>query len=163
MDRPKALALTFPLLQRHSPVKDALEQARQQSAGAVVSTDGKEFWLHKLSDLTREAEQNRDTPLSSSNGRKVPVLSTAETSNLALDLTKIDEDGINSVFQDTSTDVVITSVVSNFEGDRLVVALTNPRGLFKIAGKVWKCPKDGEKFSSPGKCPKHNMDLVAVP
>jgi hypothetical protein len=159
MDKPKTFPVTFPLFEGYTRVSDALKQAQLNSATAVVSTDGKGFWLHKTFDLAKAAETSPSQILGAFQDQKLPVLSTARASKLGLDLTGLDETQARKVFPTHNIEVVVTSVCKNFSGDRMVVALANPEGAFKIVGKVWVCPKGQEHYSSPGICPTHNVVL----
>ena len=160
MQEKKMSAVTLPLVDSGARATETLHQAHVNLAGAVVSTDGKGFWLYDMSDLT--AAVGRDGPsvtLKALKGRKLPVLSAAKARDLGLDFFHLDEERVRKVFHKPDEDLVITSVVDNFAGDRLVVALVRPAGNFTIVTKKWVCPIDGVRYPYSGTCPDHNVAL----
>ncbi len=152
------LALSFPLVGVHARVADALEEARRKGAAAVVSSDGKEFWLHTIVDL--EAAKHPTKTLQDFQQHPLPVLNAQRALNMGLDLTQLDDDKVRSVFTSADGEAMVTSIGVDFAGDRTVMALTRPDGMFKVVSKVWYCPEDKtERFWSPGICPVHGCEL----
>jgi len=161
MDKLQSHTLTFPLVEGHSRISDALQQVDLYSIDAVVSTDGKEFWLHNKSDLVKAAAQDSSKTLGKFQDHKLPVLSTASIRKLGVDLTSLTDAQVRTYFGNKQVEAIVTSVTSNTAGDRMVVALVNPNGAFKVVGKVWVCPdpNGGERYRSPGICPAHGKVL----
>lgn len=162
MDRFKTSVLTFPLVEGHTRVSDALEQTDLHSIDAVVSTNGKAFWLHNKPDLVKAAKKNPSKTLGEFQKNKLSVLGATEVGKLGPDLTSLKEAQVRKYFPTPDIDAVVMSVISNVAGDRMVVALANPDGTFKIASKVWVCPhpNGGERYRSPGVCSVHGVKLV---
>jgi hypothetical protein len=150
----KIFNLTFPLLEAHSRVSDALERAKFDSAPAIVSTNGSEYWLHDIALLKKRKPAET---LSILQGLAPP--NAAKASIPAPVISAYSESAIRSLFPNRKMAVVIASEVHNFAGERMVVAFTNPAGAFYVVGDVWECPKDLRKFSSPGICPTHFVTL----
>lgn len=158
----KALTLTFPLVEEHSNIDHALQQADQHAIDAVVSTNGKAFWLHNKLDLARIAKTSPSKTLGEIQNHELPVMTAVEIGKLGLDLTIVNESQIRKYFRTSDVDAVVTSVISNRAGDRMVVALANPDGAFVVVGKVWVCPhpNGGERYRSSGICSVHAVELV---
>jgi hypothetical protein len=150
-------ALTLPLLEGHTLVSDALKQAKLHSIDAVISTDGKRFWLHSKSDL---AKANRAKTLGELEKRALPKLSAVDVAKLGFDLTNLRSTQVKKYFPSPDVSLVVTSVINNAAGERMVVALANPKGTFKVVSKIWVCPEGREKYRAPGKCRIHNVPLV---
>ncbi len=161
----KMSALTFPLMEEHSRITDALEQTDLHSIDAVVSTNGKAFWLHNKLDLVEAAKKSPSITLGEFHRHELPVLSPKEVGELGLDLTALAGSQVSKYFPRPDIDVVVTSVISNMAGDRMVVGLVNPRGAFRVVGKVWVCPdpNGGERYRAPGICPAHGVVLQPEP
>jgi hypothetical protein len=151
----KAFAVTLPLLEAHSRVSDAVERAERDSAPAIVSTNGKEFWLHGITEL--RGRQEAET-LRALQELEAPNAATATMPDLVF---SAQSDGaMGNLFPDEGVAAVIASEMYNFAGERMVLAFTNPAGGFYVVRGVWECPKGHERFSSPGICGKHNVPLV---
>jgi hypothetical protein len=149
-------ALTFPLLEGHTLVSDALNQVKLHSIDAVISTDGKKFWLHSKSDL---ANADPATPLGEIESQALRKLSTADVAGLGFDLTHLKESQVKKYFPSPDDGLVVTSIINNAAGERMVVALANPKGMFKVVSKVWVCPEGGEEYRAPGRCRVHDVAL----
>jgi hypothetical protein len=163
MGKFKAVALTFPLVEERSNINDALKLADRHSIHAVVSTNGTTFWLHNKSDLVNAAKQSPSKTLDDFQNQELSVLNHKEVGKLGLDLTILDESQVRKYFPTPGVDAIVTSVVSNLAGDRMVVALANPDGAFRVVvGKVWVCPhpNGGERYRAPGICSAHGVKLV---
>jgi hypothetical protein len=161
MDEFKTYALTFPLVEEYTRVSDALEQTNLHSIDAVVSTDGKAFWLHNRLELAVAARNSPSKTLAEFRRHQLPVLNTKQVAELGLDLTVLDKSQIVKYFSKPDIDVVVTSVISDMAGNRMVVGLANPDGIFRVVSKVWVCPdpNGGERYRSPGICPAHGAVL----
>jgi hypothetical protein len=159
MEKFRSHTSTFPLVEMHSRVSDALKQTRLHAVDAVVSTNGREFWLHNKIDLVRAARKSPSKTLGELQIQELPVLSTTEVKKLGMNLTILKGSQIRKYFPTPQVKAVVTTVINNSSGDRMVVALTNPNGAFRVVGKVWVCPKGGERYRSPGICRAHGKVL----
>ncbi len=157
-ERPHSISL--PLLGTYARVSDALAQAQAKRAEAVVSSDGKHFWLHPLSELQDLAGRRREATLRAFQEHQLPVLGRGPPSDVILPLTELAREKTERAFGAVRADAIVTSVFHDSEGDRMITAIIKPGGMFKIVSKAWRCPEDNEKFPSPGICPTHGCDLV---
>ncbi len=83
--------------------------------------------------------------------------------HIGLDLTQLDDDKVRSAFTSADIEAMVTSIGVDFAGDRTVMALARPDGMFKVVSKVWYCPEDKtERFWSRGICPVHGCELKQV-
>jgi hypothetical protein len=162
MSDPKPLSISLPLLGTYARVSDALAKAREKRARAVVSSDGKHFWLHPLGELRGLARHRQTATLQSVQEHPLPVLGKGQSSDVKLQLTELAPGKVERAFGPSKAEAIVTSVFHDFEGDRMVTAIIKPDGMFKLVGKVWRCPEDGETFPSPGICPTHGCDLERV-
>jgi hypothetical protein len=149
-------ALIFPLFEGHTLVRDALQQAELHSIEAVISTDGNRFWLHSKPDL---AGADPSQTLRTFKTHPLSKLTGVQVAELGFDLTNLKEAKVKKYFPSPDVGLVVTSVIQNNAGERMAVALVNPRGMFKVVNKVWVCPEGGETYRSPGKCIVHDVEL----
>lgn len=157
----KWFTVALPLFEAQARASEALEEAHVNGAAAVVSTDGTGFWLHQSPELIEAV--TRRGPLVTFGElprRKLSVLSTSQAADYGLDFFHLDEKRAHSVFDAFGDNVLVTSVVSNFAGDRLVMALADPTGASNLVTKKWMCPAGGEAYPYSGICPTHGVPLI---
>jgi hypothetical protein len=161
----RTLALTLPLVDDNASIGDALAEARASGAGAVVSTDGTEFWLHPVCELTEAADRHDPAAtVGTQRERKVPALSAPQATEFGIDFPSPKGWEVRETLDTLGDRLVIASAVHSADGGRAVVALTDigqALNLNLVTG-VWECPVDGKKFFKSGQCRKHNKRLNRV-
>ncbi len=151
--------VSLPLVSDNTTIGEAVRIAHNVNSPVIVATRGNEFWLHQTSDLKAAAA----TPLTNmTTGKLIPTLPNDKRGLLGPDLSHIEISRLGGLFDNddaAACGLVVTSVASDFQGNRTVIALTNEKGLFRVVAKVWVCPKDDEEFRHSGTCPTHGCQL----
>lgn len=141
MDEKRASPIA-PVVAAGTTVTEAWERAQALSARAVVEAGERGVRLHAAGALKALHESGQG-------GTTLDRLDAIEWGGLAA------APAGHFAFQ-----LVIAEVPA---GRRRHRSLVQTFGVSDYAGVVtfgYKCPKDGEKFNGPGKCDRHDVDLV---
>jgi hypothetical protein len=154
----KEIAANLPLFDSSEPITAALEDANAGALRAVVSTDGTNFWLHEMSDLTA-ARRGRPVKFEELRHRQLPLLKADDARAAGLDMFAPDADKVRFALNALGSDVVIAAIARGTEGER--VALVFSMSSFPVALTRYVCSSFGESYPESvyrahgGNCPSH--------
>jgi hypothetical protein len=154
-------ALSLPLFDASSPTTAALEDPNSAAFGAVVSTDGSSFWLHKMEDLAK-AKGVHPVTFAHVKGHRLAPLTEEVARKAGLNRLKPSDDQVNLVCRALNADEVVASVAKSLAGDRMALLLATKASTLRVAVRTkYVCSQYHEKYdesvyvANNGQCPKH--------
>jgi hypothetical protein len=159
MPKSETITVSLPLFSKNTTVREALDRAMQISSPAVISTDGTEYWLHRYSDLASAVQTTPTMAIGNIGSKQVPQVDFSKFVHVG-GVLPVDLVDLDTLFPNQNVDVAITSIGSDFLGNRVVTTLANPKGMFEVVVKNWVCPVGQERSPTGGMCPKHNVARI---
>jgi hypothetical protein len=156
------LAVTLPLFDASALASAALRHPNAGDLAAVVSTDGVNFWLHPMDELSAALPQHGGPVTFAGLQKHLLTYLTPEAASAAnLDLLKPSTDQVKAVYRALGASLVIASIARGLAGDAMAVVLADPTGRFTLVRKKYVCSRFQETYdesvyrTNNGNCPNH--------
>jgi hypothetical protein len=165
----EAFIARLPLVHDNSPVTAVLENPQNAVFGVVVSTDGSEYRLHRLEDLSAaRAEFGGSAPLARLRARAKPLrtFTEAEAKQAGIALTVPSSqtwESARRAFQDGLG--VVPGLESSVNG-AVAWVFTHQANNYVVAGSAYRCSQYSEPYNESqyvaynGICPLHEGALI---